>query len=557
VLDWSVGLDCDERNLERGLFRVNMADTLVNQVATKQRLHWLRFNSTRRLETCDVRERHPLLRKASRACFGVLGAQLVLVLVVSTIQFSRFGLGLDFSTSNQAAYLMVHGQLLPFSTVAGHGYLDDHFGLLLYPIALLYLAYPHGVLLLWLQDIAGVAGEAAVFVWVHRILAARLGQGDSRVRATAAAVLCVVTLLMLLNPWFYVACLFDFHLLAFAALFLVCMLSNVWRAKFGWAAFWAGALLLTGDTGGLYLVGAGISIAIASPSFKRRLAGVGALCIGLIWVVSVGAAVKANIVLENYSWLISGERGVPGRITISLLLKALVQHPHRQIQMVWGKRTYLYKDLIPTGIIGLISPWSWGTDVMTFYAMAIAISLTFLVNGFDLLAGFLVGLVSTAMVLSYLMSKRRRWLSVAVPALLAVMVAQSLALAVSEMPGIPSYWFRVSSTQAAVLGKVLDETPENAEVIASDGVMGRFSGRHVIYGLDDGQSTFSLSEPTVIFVFSPNAGIEGWKPTRTDSAIRFVRSTLHAKPLVGREGIYAFLWHPQRSVHSVDLLPDR
>ena len=305
-----------------------------------------------------------------------------------------------------------------------------------------------------------------------------------RDRVMAAAVLCVVTLLMLLNPWFYVACLFEFHLLAFAALFLVCVLSNAWRGKLGWASFWAGALLLTGDTGGLYLAGAGVSIAIASPTFRRRLAGVAALCIGCIWLAFVRAvAVKANTVLQGYTWLVTGTFGVSKNFSLWTLLKAIILHPHRQLQMIWAKRVHLYDVLIPTGVIGLISPWMWGTTAVTFYAMTLAAALTFLVDGFNLLAGFFVGAAATSMVLSFLISKRRAWINAGVGLLLVLMLGQSIALAVTQLPGIPSYWYRVSPVQASVLGEVLNETPGNAEVITSNGIMGRFSDRDFIFGL--------------------------------------------------------------------------
>jgi predicted membrane protein DUF2079 len=364
-----------------------------------------------------------------------------------------------------------------------------------------------------------------------------------------------VTLLMLLNPWFYTACLFEFHLLAFAALFLVCVLSNAWRGKLGWASFWAGALLLTGDTGGLYLAGAGFSIAVASPTFRRRIAGVAAMCVGFIWLLFVTAvAVKANSVVQNYTWLVTGGQGIPGKITLWTLLKAIVLHPHRQLQMIWSKRAILYKVLIPTGVIGLLSPWMWGTGVMTFYAMTLAFSLTFIVDGFNLLAGFFVGVTATAMVLSFLISKQRRWINAGVALLLVLMLGQSIALAVTELPGIPSYWYRVSPIQAAVLGEVLNETPENAEVIASGGVMGRFSGRDVMYGFDHSQTTFRVLRPTVIFVFAPHAGIETLKAGQIEAAIEYIGTTLHAKSLVNRDGIYAFLWHPGPTVYSVDLL---
>ncbi len=534
-----------------GTDSIGVADPPSHEESLRAKLSRLRLTFGK--QDGGLSELQRMLRRVSVGCLVALGAQLVLVLVASTIQFERFGLDSDFSTFNQAAYLISHGVLLP--TTQGHPYLDDHFGLLIYPVALLYLVFPHGVLLLWLQDIAGVAAEVVVLGWVYRILTKRVGESEPRVRWMAAAVLCVVTLLMVLNPWFYTACLFEFHLLAFAALFLVCLLSNAWRGRLGWASFWAGALLLTGDTGGIYLAGAGVSIAVVGPTLRRRLAGVAAICIGFFWLFFVRAvAVKANSVLQNYTWLVTGVQGVPKSFSIWALLKAIILHPHRQFQMIWAKREHIYEVLIPTGIVGLFSPWMWGTDITTFYAMTLAAALTFLVDGFNLLAGFFVGVAATSMVLSFLISKQRRWINAGVALLLVLMLGQSIGLAVKELPGIPSYWYRVSSVQATVLGEVLNETPANAEVIASNGVMGRFSGRDFIFALTHGQTTFRVLRPTVIFVFSPHAGIENLKVSQTEAAIGYAASTLHAKSLVNRDGIYAFLWHPQPNVYSINLL---
>ena len=264
-------------------------------------------------------------------------------------------------------------------------------------------------------------------------------------------------------------------------------------------------------------------------------------------------AVKGSV-LQNYSWLVAGVQGVPKSFSLWAVLKAMILHPHRQLQMIWAKREHIYDVLIPTGVIGLLSPWMWGTAVMTFYAMTLAAALTFLVDGFNLLAGFFVGVAATSMVLSFLISKKRPWINAAVALLLVLMLGQSIALAVTQLPGIPSYWYRVSPVQAAVLGEVLNETPENAEVIASNGVMGRFSERDAIYDLTHGQTKFRILRPTVIFVFSPHAGIENLKADQTEAAIGYTANTLHAKSLVNRDGIYAFLWHPRPNVYSVNLL---
>jgi hypothetical protein len=278
----------------------------------------------------------PAIRRVYVGCLIALIAQLIVVLLASDVQYSRFGLGVDFSTYNQAVFLISHGHLLPFDTTIRQPYLDDHFGLLLYPIALLYSIFPHGVLLLWLQDLAGVAAEVAVLRWIYEVTGLRFKYDPGRGRASKSAVLVSSALVMLLNPWFYTACLFDFHLNAFATLLLVLVLRDAWRRRLGWAALWAGVLLLTGDTGGIYLAGAGLSIAVARGTWRSRFSGVVAVLAGCVWLVfSRAVAVKHNPVLaSSYTWLVTGSQQVPGRINPWTVLKAVIIHPHRQIQWI-------------------------------------------------------------------------------------------------------------------------------------------------------------------------------------------------------------------------------
>ena len=178
------------------------------------------------------------IRVAKLVATGVLGLQAVALLVISTFQYSRFGLGIDFTTSNQAAFLIAHGHLNPYITTHRYPYLDDHFGLLLYPIALIYLIYPHGNVLLWLQDLAGVGAEIATIWWIAEIVVRRRGlQVAKAVEWAGPGLVIGAAVLLVADPWFYTACLFDFHLNAFAALFLVLAARDAWNGRITRAAF--------------------------------------------------------------------------------------------------------------------------------------------------------------------------------------------------------------------------------------------------------------------------------------------------------------------------------
>jgi hypothetical protein len=62
-------------------------------------------------ETRSVRG--PTLRRVRRTGYVILGLQLVLGLIWSTVQYDRFALTFDFTIFHQAWYLIAHGDLNP------------------------------------------------------------------------------------------------------------------------------------------------------------------------------------------------------------------------------------------------------------------------------------------------------------------------------------------------------------------------------------------------------------------------------------------------------------
>lgn len=59
------------------------------------------------------------LREVRQIGLGVLGLQLVLLIVWSNMQSRRFSLTWDFSVYHQAWWLIGHGNLNPFATLNG------------------------------------------------------------------------------------------------------------------------------------------------------------------------------------------------------------------------------------------------------------------------------------------------------------------------------------------------------------------------------------------------------------------------------------------------------
>jgi hypothetical protein len=116
----------------------------------------------------------------------------------------------------------------------------------------------------------------------------------------------------------------------------------------------------------------------------------------------------------------------------------------------------------------------------------------------------------------------------------------------------------VDTVTAGQLSQVQARIPGSAEVIASQGVIGRFGGRQSLYpfldSFADGQ-TVPVTSSTVAFVFAPNQGIEAATPAQTQAAIEQVRTGLGAREIVSTSNVSAFLWHPPPGTTSVRFRP--
>lgn len=472
-----------------------------------------------------------------------LAIQFVVIVAYSAHQYTRFDLSTDFATANQAAWLISHGDLNPWSSVHSYLFLNDHLALIIYPVSMLYWIYPHGTLLLWLQDAAGVAAELIAALWIVEIIERYASSIQRAWIATALALGAVV--IMLANPWFYVAMFFDFHTEAFATLFLVLATRAAWHHRSRWAIAWVVALLLCGDLGGLYLCGLGLSLLIAIP--RRWWWGAGGILIGYGWIRFADAlGVSKNSFMTGYAYLQTGNPLVGANVSLTSLLGAIVAHPHRWLSTLWERRRVIYENLIPTGILALISPWSIGITLVVIVSSALIYPLVFLQSGFQNLPAYIVGICGTVLVLCWMGSSKSRNIRIATIILGVLLLAQSVAYGIAEVPKVPSQWITVSAKQAGVLNRALQKTPSNAEVVADWGVMGRFSSRRWIYNLYPIPGTVPINAKTVEFIVVPNqaTGDEPFGATTADKVLTFLKAQPHMAPLAIGHGIYVYAWHP-------------
>jgi hypothetical protein len=114
-------------------------------------------------------------------------------------------------------------------------------------------------------------------------------------------------------------------------------------------------------------------------------------------------------------------------------------------------------------------------------------------------------------------------------------------------------WWRVDAPTAATLRSVVPTVPAGAEVIVSQGVIGRFADRRYVYPLVAAPQQFPVHAGQVVFVIVPNQGIESIPPKLADADITSAADRLHARVMVAHNGVTVLSWRPPPSTGSFAL----
>jgi hypothetical protein len=93
----------------------------------------------------------PLKRHSVTAAYGAILLQFGALIVLSVHIFNRFNLGIDFADFSSAWTEIGQGHLDPSSTISGFPYLQNHFELVMWPLALLHPLFHSSFVLLVTQ----------------------------------------------------------------------------------------------------------------------------------------------------------------------------------------------------------------------------------------------------------------------------------------------------------------------------------------------------------------------------------------------------------------------
>jgi hypothetical protein len=481
------------------------------------------------------------LRLVRRIGYAVLGLQLVGFLAWSTILYSRFALTSDFSIYNQAWFLIAHGHLNPFDTVQGFPFWQSHCEFVMWPLALLYWVWPHGVTLLWLQDLCVVGAEAVAFTWLCEFAQKYRPGRDAAWLGGAGLVLLAA------NPWIWWTVSFDYHAETLAILLTALVARDLANGRHR-AWVWVVPLLACGDVAGTYLAGVGLGGVLAGRRTRRPGSLLTCLGIAATLLITLIHGNRSSGLDSSYAYLaVTASAGAP--LGLTALVKGIIAHPLAVLRALWTKRLDVWANLSPSGLLGVGSPVVLPIVLVVLLANTLARGVGFAQPLFQNLAIYIFVPAGTVALLAWLARRHRR-----VALLLAgLAVAQTLGWTAAWGPRVPGQWLRASSPAAATLARVAARIPASAEVIASQGVVGRFAGRANVHPLYR-PGPIPVSSETW-FVIVPVAGIEIQSTAGAMALAGELVGSLHATLVTDANGVWAFRWRPPSSVHTITV-PD-
>ena len=484
----------------------------------------------------------PGLARVRRIGAALLAVQLAALVVWSFVRAARFALTFDFSIYYQAWWLIAHGKMSAYVSVVEYPFWQSHGEFLMWPLGLLGLVSTSPVMLLVIQDVALVGAEWVSFSWLCDVVEEHSGQDPAAKHARLKVLIPSVGLILLVaNPWVYWSDSFDFHFELVGIFFVVLAGRDLFRAprrRRVWV--WVALALLSGDVAATYVAALGLSSVLAGRRWRRR--GIAILIAGVAWtglLTAIGANRGSNLVHEYGYLAIALGAAQPAQLGLFEIVKGIVLHPGRLISVLWSRRLDVYAILVPSGLIGLLSPWALVGSALVVIESGLNRNSGFIAPSFQDLLLFVVLPIGTVQVLAMLGRRHRRWAT----GLAIALAVNTIGWSIVWLPQTASRWLRVSPGAASALTSVREKVPRADEVVASQGIAGNFAGRRWIYDYS-GPSRFPLHTKTVWIVIAPSQGIELASTSEADALIEELAGPLHAELVVHRAGIWAFRWNP-------------
>jgi hypothetical protein len=365
------------------------------------------------------------------------------------------------------------------------------------------------------------------------------------------------------NAWWYEAVSFDVHLTPLGLPFLVLVGYSLWEERWTRACLAAVGCLLFGAVVAELLVFVGIGgllvLAARWPRNQRGvLTAVALTAVSGAWVLivtGVGANQASNLA-SQYSYLVA-DNGHAGSLA---LLSGVLRHPIRALRMLGHRSHAMARPLITSGVAGVLSPVGLFVSLGALVPAGLAMSPSFssVNDSFQTLAVVPFVLVGDVMVLLWLAARfgmtptetsgsematgRRRIDRRAIVWGLACLLALTAVVQDGRLlVHLRATWWTVTPSGSVALQTGLDHAPSSSEVIASNGVIGRFSQRRYVYPLQLSPQVIPVHTSEVVLVIA-TAGNEALTPDQSAADVRFVHRQLHAQTISHGQGVTTFRW---------------
>jgi hypothetical protein len=429
--------------------------------------------------------------------------------------------------------------LNPINTAlpGNHGFWQNNFELMMWPLGLIAAVIPHGPVLGIVQDAALSVAEVVVFLWMCELAETRL---NGRTRVIAASVGLV---LLVANPWAWQSISFDFHMEPIGICFLIFAARSLTQGKrTGW--LWVLLAVLSGDATAAWIFGFGVGLAIAVPHEWRRgtcITGIGA---GYLLLSVIFHGDTGGNPVHLYGYLAGAGLASP---TLGAILKHVITHPSSVFSALWARRVDIYSNVAPGGIVGIASPLVLGIWLITLLIVDMVSGLSFAEPLYQEIALYVLIPLGTLYVLIVLL---RRYPHIG-QVFAMILAANAIAWSVVWAPLIYRYWLNVPARTANVLRSIQKSIPPNAEVAVSHGVSGRFSDRRFNYPISSGGESIPIGTHDTYWIILPH--IAAIEPASTSLAlVADLADRWHAHLILHRAGVWAFHWQVPGNIHSID-----
>ena len=470
--------------------------------------------------TAPPAQGYQLWSRVRWAGYILLGLQLVGYLVWSTILYQHFAVTGDFAFYSQAWYLIAHGNLDPYSTIFDLPFWQNNAEFVIYVLAPLYWIFHTGIVLQWVQDLCLAGAELVCFTWLCDLARRHCAERD------AAWLAGLGLLLLIANPWLWETMSFDLHMEPLAVLFAALLARDLSRGKLrAWA--WVVPLIICGAATTTYIVAFGLGGVLLGRATRRMGAAIAT------------AGIAYSLVIHMV------DKGGAAAAVITQIQAEASGHPFNLVTLLWDERANIIANVAPGGLVGI------GAPLILPLALAVVVpdtlySRIFGEPNFQNVPLYVILPVGTVVVLAWLLRRHRRTALVVA----GVAAAQAIGWAAIWGPQIPIQWLRVSGAEAGTLASVQARIPASAEVIASQGVVGRFSGRTHLYSIHGPGGKLPLL-PGTWFVITPTSGIESLSTTSSMALIGELAGPLHAQLITHANGVWAFRVTPPPGINSI------